>query len=443
MNKSIDIKSLNYFEEKRDKSASRNLISNSLKYNGIESTAFSKKAQDELDFIFSHELSFSQITNQEKSGRCWLFAALNTIRQRFISDNNLDNFEFSQSWLMFWDKLEKCNYFLESMIELSDRDLDDRTLHTLLSDPIPDGGQWDMYVSLINKYGLVPKSVFPESYNSSNTKFLNQALKIKLRQSAALIRRLINANIEKEKIYSKKRKCMSDIYNMLVYSIGKPIEKFDLEFKDKDGNYILKKDLSPKEFYSKYINCKLDDYISLINAPSDDKEYNKTYTIEYLGNVYNGVKIKYLNIEIEKLIEYSKNQILDGEPVWFGCDMGKYIDRPKGLMHNELYDFNEALATCLDFDKGKSLMYCHGKMTHAMVFNGLHLKDNEVTKWKVENSWGKDVGKEGIFVMNNDWFKDHVYQVVINKKHLSKTDKDNFKQEAIVLPIWDPMGSLA
>ena len=443
MGKSIDENLLNLFESKIDNSASRKLISNSLKFNGIDSVAFNKDVYDNTNFTFSVELPFSKITNQEKSGRCWLFAALNTIRQKFIKEFNLDDFEFSQSWLMFWDKLEKCNYFLEVMIQLSDRELDDRVVSTLLADPIPDGGQWDMCVSLIEKYGIVPKSVFPESYNTSNTKSLNFALATKLRQSTALLRRLKQNNCSEEEIYLKKNKCLNDIYNMLVYSIGNPIKTFDLEFTDKDKKYSIYKDLTPISFYKEVLKCDLSNYISLINAPSEDKEFNKTYTIEYLGNVYDGKKIKYLNLEIEKLIEYSKEQIINGEPVWFGCDMGKSLDRIKGIMHDELFDLNEALATCLDFDKGKSLTYGQSKMTHAMVFIGIHIKDEKILKWKVENSWGKDVGKDGIFVMNNNWFKDNVYQVVIHKKFLSQEDLNNFEQEAIVLPIWDPMGSLA
>lgn len=443
MFKEINKEILENLEDKRDITAHRNLISNALRNQGIEQVAFNKKAADELHHTFSLELPFSKITNQEKSGRCWLFAALNTARQKFINEYNLENFEFSQSWLMFWDKLEKCNYYLESIIKLSDRDLDDRTLHTLMSDPIPDGGQWEMYVSLIEKYGIVPKYVFPESFNSSNTKNLNYVLSVKLRQSTALLRRLISSGMTEEQINKKKTKCMSDIYNMLVYAVGEPVKEFDLEFTDKDKKYSIYKNLTPQIFYKEFLNCELSNYISLINAPTDDKPFNKTYTIDFLGNVVGGKEIKYLNIEIEKLVNYTRNQLENQEPVWFGCDMGKFVDRPKGLMHNELYDYNEAMATCLDLDKGKRLLYCHSKMTHAMVIIGANIKNNEVEKWKVENSWGNEVGNEGVFIMNNGWFKDYVFQVVINKKYLSEEDKINFEQKAIVLPLWDPLGSLA
>lgn len=441
MSRIINKDILDYFDSKLDNSASRNLISNSIRYNGIENVSFNKNAQDELDFVFSHELPFTQITNQEKSGRCWLFAALNTIRQKFILNNNLNNFEFSQSWLMFWDKLEKSNYFLETMLDLADKDIDDRSIYTLLSDPIPDGGQWDMYVALIEKYGIVPKNVFPETFNSKNTALLNFSLATKLRQSTALIRRLKQNNVDEDKIIAKKKKCLSDIYNMLVYSLGKPVEEFTLEFTDKNNNFISVKNIKPIEFYREYVNIDLSNYISIINSPN--REYKMTYTIEYLGNVFGSKEIKYLNLPIEKLEEYSKNQILDNEPVWFGCDMGKYLDRQKGILHGELFDLNETMATCLDIDKAKRLELNHSKMTHAMVFIGMHLNDGNVYKWKVENSWGKEVGKDGIFIMNKSWFDDHVFQVVINKKYLSKDDLDDFNKEPIVLPIWDPMGSLA
>jgi bleomycin hydrolase len=443
MFKEINTDIINELESRRDSSAHRVLISNALRQNGIEQVAFNKKAADELYHTFSIELPFSKITNQEKSGRCWLFAALNTVRQKFINEYNLEDFEFSQSWLMFWDKLEKCNYYLEAVIKLSDRELDDRTLFTLMSDPIQDGGHWDMYVSLIEKYGIVPKYVFPESFNSSNTKSLNECLSIKLRQSTALLRRLIKSGMTHEQVYKKKTKCMSDIYNMLVYAIGEPVNTFDLEFTDKNKQYSIFKNLTPKEFYKDFLKCELSKYVSLINAPTDDKPFNQTYTIEFLGNVVGGREIKYLNIEIEKLVEYARFQLENQEPVWFGCDMGKFVDRQKGLMHSDLYDFNEAMATCLDLDKGKRLQYCHSKMTHAMVFIGANIKEDNVEKWKVENSWGDEVGKEGVFIMNSEWFLDNVFQVVINKDYLTEEDKKNFNKEPIVLPIWDPMGSLA
>lgn len=217
--------------------------------------------------------------------------------------------------------------------------------------------------------------------------------------------------------------------------------EFTLEFTDKNNNFISVKNIKPIEFYREYVNIDLSNYISIINSPN--REYKKTYTIEYLGNVFGSKEIKYLNLPIEKLEEYSKNQILDNEPVWFGCDMGKYLDRQKGILHGELFDLNETMATCLDIDKAKRLELNHSKMTHAMVFIGMHLNDGNVNKWKVENSWGKEVGKDGIFIMNKSWFDDHVFQVVINKKYLSKDDLDDFNKEPIVLPIWDPMGSLA
>lgn len=441
--KHIDIEFLDFLFEKVDRSSSREVISNAIRINGIDKVALNNDAVSEMHPDFSINLKNAPITSQNKSGRCWLFAALNTLRQPLLNKINLENFEYSQNYLMFWDKLEKSNYMLEEIINTKDQPVDSRLVNWLLKDPVQDGGQWDMYVSLIKKYGIVPKFIMPETNVSSGTQRLNYLLTFKLRQGAALLRRLCDGGCDDSMIYKKKNKILSDIFNMLVYSLGEPPKSFVFEFTDKDQNYHNLGELTPQEFAQKYVLSDLDEYVSVINAPTKTKPFNSTYTIKSLGNVIEGTQIKYLNLEIEELKKLAIKQLKDDESVWFGCDVGKMLDREKGIMHNSLYDYNETLATCLDLDKGKRLDYGISQMTHAMVLTGVNLVDQKPTKWKVENSWGEKVGKKGMFIMNDKWFDDHTYQVVINKKYLSEDQLKYWELDPIELEPWDPMGSLA
>lgn len=439
----IDKEFLDFLDSKVDKSQSRQVISNAIKTNGIDKVAQNTYAVNEMNLDFSLNLETSPITSQNRSGRCWLFAALNTLRQSVIKKLNLENFEFSQNYLMFWDKLEKSNYMLEAIIETREQDLNSRLVNWLLKEPVQDGGQWDMYVSLIKKYGIVPKTAMPETKVSSETMRLNYLLTFKLRQGAALLRRLCESGCDDKMIYKKKNKILSDIYNMLVYSLGEPPKEFVFEHTNKDKDYFNEGRFTPHEFAEKYVLADLEEYVSVINAPTTSKKFNQTYTVKYLGNVKEGNSIKYLNLEIEELKNLAIKQLEDSESVWFGCDVDKMFDREKGVLHHDLYDFNETLATCLDLDKGKRLDYGISQMTHAMVFAGVNLVDGKPTKWKVENSWGEKVGKKGMFIMNDKWFDDHTYQVVINKKYLNKEQLKAWDTKPIELEPWDPMGSLA
>lgn len=393
---------------------------------------------------FSLSLKQGAITHQKQSGRCWLFAATNVMRFRIIQNYHLENFELSQNYLLFWDKLEKSNWFLENILDTLDQPVGSRVLCHLLSDPIGDGGQWDMMANLVNKYGVVPKYSMPESSVSGSTREMNRVMTELLRNDACLLRQAAADGLDHEALEKKKTAMLGDIYRMLCVCLGEPPKTMDMEARDKNGNFIQETGLTPMEFFKKYVDMDLNDYISLINAPTADKPFYRRYTVDMLGNVKEGRPVCYINLPIEDLKKAAIAQLKDGEPVWFGCDMGPFVNRDSGIMDPEVYDFGDFLQVEFPMDKAQRLDYCQSLMTHAMVFQGVNLTDQGLpTRWRVENSWGEEPGKKGYFVMSDQWFSQYMYQVVVNKKYLTNDQLDILNTETIVLKPWDPMGSLA
>jgi len=441
----IDQPKLDKFKKKFKARENSEIIANAVIKNGINDTALNNESVKKMHYDFSEEIDVGKVTNQEKSGRCWMFAALNNIRYSISKDLNIKDhdFELSQAYTMFWDKLEKANYFLENIISTVELDLDSRRVMWLLNEPTNDGGQWDMFTALIEKYGIVPKYVMPESYHSSNSRYMNKILSLKLRDLAQTLREDFKLGADKESLREEKEDMLAEIYSILAYFLGEPPQNFDFEYRNKDGEFYRDSELTPQEFYNKYSKVKMTDYVSIINAPTDDKPFDQTYTVEFLGNVKEGQQIHYLNLPIEKLIAYTKEQLKDGEPVWFGCDVGQWSDRELGIMDTELFNYGDVLDTKFSLDKGQRLQYGESILTHAMAFTGVNLKDEEPLSWKVQNSWGEKVGEDGFFIMSNDWFNEFNYEVVINKKYLAEADLKSYQKDPVVLKPWDPMGSLA
>lgn len=416
---------------------------NAAMQNGIEKAAVNR----EIDKIARHNFSISlkqgKITDQKNTGRCWMFSALNIMRYRIIRDLNLETFELSQSYPLFFDKLERSNYFLQSIVETLNEDVNSRVVKHLLTDPMGDGGQWDMFVNLVKKYGVVPKDVMPESANSSSTARMDEYLTKALRKYACEIRKAHVLGKSRLDIEGMISNYMENIYNILCVSLGTPPTKFDFEVRDKDNNYILDREITPLEYFDKYVNMNLDEYVSLINAPTKDKPYGKMYTVKFLGNVVEGKKVAHLNLEIEKLKKAAIAQMQDGEPVWFGCDVGQYFYREGSVLDTQALEMGELFGVDFSMSKEDRLDYSESLMTHAMVFMGVDIVDEKSTRWRVENSWGKDSGNEGYLCMTDRWFDEYMYQIVVNKKYLDEEDREKINQELIELDPWDPMGSLA
>ena len=413
--------------------------------NGIMKAAFNRFEDDTNRHTFNIELKEKDIRNQKRSGRCWMFAALNVMEYELCKKYNLKSFELSKSYTLFYDKLERCNYFLESVIKTVEEDLDGRLVAHILTDPMGDGGQWDMIKNIINKYGLVPAYAMPESENSSCTSALNDYLTKVLRMYARDLRNSYEKDKDLKKLDKKVEEFMTNIYNILSVSLGTPPTVIDFEARDEKKKFISYKNITPQEFVKKHIGLNLDDYISLINAPTKDKPYYKSYTVDFLGNVTELDHVKYVNVPIDVMKKAVIDQLKDGHPVWFGCDVIQFFDRAGSRLDLESVKIFDLFNVKYDLSKAERLDYKESLMTHAMVFVGADVdeKTGKANRFKVENSWGKDSGSRGYLVMSDAWFDEYMYQALINKKYLAKEVVEAYEKEPIHLKPWDPMGSLA
>ncbi|MFR4176776.1 MAG: aminopeptidase C [Lactococcus raffinolactis] len=422
------------------KNAKFSAVENAATKNGLLNALENRASHAANLPVFSVDLTNDPVSNQKQSGRCWMFAALNTFRHKILTEFKLENFELSQAYTFFWDKYEKSNWFLEQIIGTSDLEIGDRKLKFLLDMPQQDGGQWDMVVALFQKYGVVPKDIYPESISSSASRELDQYLNKILRQDAQILRDLIQNGGD---VVAKKAELLQEIFNYLAMTLGLPPQKFDFEYRDKDDQFHKFEDITPQAFYEKFVDIKLDDYVSVINAPTTDKPYNKSYTVEFLGNVIGARDVRHLNVEMDRFKKLAIAQMQAGETVWFGCDVGQVSNRQDGLLTMDAYDFS---AMDLDFtqDKASRLDYSESLMTHAMVLTGVDLDAaGNSLKWKVENSWGEKVGKKGYFTASDAWMDEYTYQIVVRKEFLTADELAAYEAEPEVLLPWDPMGALA
>ena len=419
-------------------------MENAISHNGLLASLEKRSAAVENTPIFSLDLTKDKVSDQKASGRCWMFAALNTFRHKMIAGFQLEDFELSQAHTFFWDKYEKSNWFLEQVIATADQELTSRKVKFLLDTPQQDGGQWDMVVALFEKYGVVPKSVFPESISSSNSRELNQILNKLLRQDAQILRELVAEGANSAELQAKKEELLQEVFNFLAMNLGLPPRQFDFSYRDKDNHFHSESGLTPLTFYQKYVDLKLDDYVSIINAPTADKPYGRSYTVEMLGNVVGSKPVRYLNVEMNRLKELAIAQMQAGETVWFGSDVGQSSNRKAGVMAEGIHDFTASMDIRLTQDKAGRLDYSESLMTHAMVLTGVDLDENgKAKKWKVENSWGEKVGNKGYFVASDAWMDEYTYQIVVRKEFLTAAELAAYEAEPLVLAPWDPMGALA
>ncbi|MBC8744140.1 C1 family peptidase [Lactobacillus sp. Marseille-P7033] len=422
------------------------VLENTVTKNGVRNASFNWHSIADNAPHFSIDLKTGDVSDQKQSGRCWMFAALNTMRHDMQQKFNLpDNFELSQAYQFFWDKFEKSNYFYQNVIKTAKKATDSRKVAWLMNEPQNDGGQWDMLCALISKYGVMPKSAMPESFNSSNSRGIDEVLNNKLRHDAVVLRKMINEDhANKEAIDNQRRKMLNENYRILAYTFGEPVSHFDFEYRTKkDNKFHRDTNLTPQKFFEKYVGWNLDDYISIIQAPTADKKYHQTYTIDMLGNVVGGREIKHLNLPMDEFKQLAIEQLKNGESVWFGSDVIKYSETKLGIMALNTYDYDKLFDVDLEMTKAEALDYGESMMDHAMVITGVDLVDGKPTKWKVENSWGNKVGHKGYFVMSDAWMDKYCYQIVINKKYLSDDLKRDYAKSPVVLKPWDPMGTLA
>jgi len=418
------------------------LAMNSVTQNGIASASISRSEVDRMNFTFSDLIDSPEATNQERSGRCWLFSGLSLLALEAMRKLNLKTFELSEIYQMFWDKLEKANYFLENVIETMDEPLDGRVVSLLLADPLSDGGQWNMFVNLVKKYGVLPKTYMPETYNSSNSEAMNTLLTSKLREYAKDLREMNGS--PPDELRERKEAFLEEFFRMLCIHLGTPIREFYWEWRDKDNEFHRRGKITPLSFFDEYVGMNLEDMVSLINAPTSDKPYNKIYTVRFLGNVVGGKDSHYLNVDILAMKEAIIDMIKNKHAVWFGCDVGKMLQTELGAMDLNIYDYESVLETKFRLDKASRLDYGDSEMTHAMVITGVDLDDQgKPRKWRVENSWGSKIGDKGYMYMMDEWFDEYIYEAVVRKEYLSEDLLSVLDSEPVVLPPWDPMGKLA
>lgn len=444
MDKNITLEQLDRFERAFSADRAKNVAMRAAAANGVVKAAQNNEVFRKDRHQFSISLEQGKITNQKQSGRCWMFAALNTMRFEIMQKLDLETFELSQNYTLFTDKLEKANYFLENILSTLEEPTSGRVIAHLLADPLGDGGQWDMLCSLIEKYGVVPKDAMPETVSSSSTREMTRFLTKKLREFACILREGHAAGKTADGLRREKEQMVQTIYDMLCVALGKPPRTFTFEARNKKKEFLRDEGLTGTEFFRKYVGWDMSDYVSLINAPTADKPYHKTYTVKLLGNVKEGRPVKYLNLPVEDLKKAAVAQLEDGRPVWFGCDVGQASLRDGGILDLEAVKADELFGTSFGMTKAQRLDYGDSLMTHAMVFQGVNLDaSGNPTRWRVENSWGKDAGVDGYYVMSDEWFTEYTYQVVVHKKYLTPEQRAELEQAPIELEPWDPMGSLA
>ena len=445
MNSKILLKTITEFRKSTDANPQVRLARNAAVRGDVMDLALDWEAFRRIDHTFSDIVTGQmKVTNQKSSGRCWGFAGLNLFRIYLGRKYNLKKFEFSQNYFIFCDKLEKSNYFLENIIKTTDEPLDGRLVMYLLTDPIQDGGQWHMFVNLIEKYGVLPQTEMPESFQSSQSMRMNRMITRKLRGFAKDLRAAYEKGADTKKLRVMKEDMLRTIYQMLTICLGSPPEKFEWQIRDKDKKFHRFEKLNPKQFYKEHVGLDLNDYVCLINCPMSDKSYNEIYTVDYLGNVVEGSIIRYLNLPSKRLKEVAAASIKDDHPVWFGCDVGKHFHRNLGVMDMDIFDFELFYSTDFPMTKTDRLEFGDSQMTHAMLFTGVDLDGRgHPRKWQVENSWGEKRSDKGYDIMTDSWFDEYNYEVVVYKDYITKDEFSVYQKDPVVLPPWDPMGALA
>lgn len=417
------------------------LMQNAVTKTTIDDVALDREIVNRTSHSFSTTLDDWKVTDQKVSGRCWLFAGLNLLRASAMHQMGLKEFEFSQNFAMFWDKVERANYLLEAFIATCDRQLDDRTVAYLLDALAEDGGQWNMFVAIVQKHGLVPKEAMPETQSSSNTARMNRSLRTLLRRGAKAVRAA--ARQGQDQARTEKMEVLRAIYRVLCIHLGTPPERFWWQWNDKDRGFHRDGWLTPTEFAQRYVRLPLGDYVCLVHDPRPDNPTGRTYTVEYLGNVVGAPPVVYLNVEIGLMKRIAMETLLAGEPVWFGANVGPMMSNEYGIWDAKLHDLSSVYDTDMGMTKADRLLYHESAMDHAMLFTGVDVVDGAPRRWRVENSWGQDKGRDGFYAMNDSWFDEYVFEIAAHRDRLPDELRAAASLKPTVLPAWDPMGALA
>jgi bleomycin hydrolase len=441
MERNLTTEQVELFEKGFAAQPAYRLMQNAVTQTPVGDIALDRRIVTGIDHSVSHLLDDWKVTNQKKSGRCWMFAGLNLLRVGAARRLGVKDFEFSQNYTLWWDKFERANFFLEAMIETAGRDVDDRTVAHLLSDPIGDGGQWNMFAAVVRKHGLVPKVAMPETDSSSNTSAMNDILRKVLREGARDLRGLAGEGEDAQR--ERKEQVLGVVHRVLSIHLGTPPSRFLWQWKDDEKAFHRDGWMTPAEFAEKYVEVPVDDYVCLVHDPRPGSPVGRTFTVDYLGNIVDAPPVVYLNVEVDLLKRLAMDTITGGEPVWFGCDVAKQMRGDLGYWDARLYDYDAVYDTAFTLDKSDRLLHHETLMTHAMLFTGVDVVDDAPRRWRVENSWGDEKGDAGFWTMNDSWFGEHVFEIAVRRSALPAGLVAALDEEPIVLPAWDPMGALA
>lgn len=435
--KAADLSRMSQNYLKNDKARA---VRNALTANDLKSISRTLEGEAENPHMFSIDIETMPATNQMASGRCWIFSSMNVLREIIAKKYHISSFELSQNYIAFYDKLEKINFLMETVLSEIDTPLSSETMRYVLQTGIGDGGQWDMLVSIVKKYGICPKTAMPETYQSSHTAAMNSLLNQRLRRFAAETKKIAG---KPEELKKAKQECLQECYGLLCSCFGVPPKTFTFEFRDVKKQYHAYHNVTPMQFYKQYLKVDLDEYVGIINGPTADKPFHKMYTVKYLGNAVDGNPVSFLNLPMNEFKAAVLKQMKDGNLVWFGCDCGKDADRVQGLWSDSLFDYASTFDMQLDMSKAEMLDSWESAMNHAMVLTGVNLVKNKPNRWKIENSWGEKAGNKGYYTASDTWFDKYVYEAVVNKKYLTAEQKKCLSLKPRVLNPWDPFGSLA
>ncbi|WPF65798.1 C1 family peptidase [Corynebacterium sp. 22KM0430] len=438
---------MDYAQWNRDIAAdtAARLVGNMVAGTDIDRIALNRRAVTALDTSVSHKVDDWAVADQKRSGRCWIFAGLNSLRGAVMARHKIKDFEFSQPYIHFYDKLEKANYFLSAMFDLRERPLDDRTVSHLLATPLEDGGQWNMFVSVVEKYGVVPKYAMPETHSSSHTAKLNRDLLSVLRRGALRLREVpsdaqgVDADSAAVQI---REEVLADVYTILTIHLGTPPEKFVWQYRDKEGQFHREGEVTPRDFAQRYLPEDLGEYVCVVNDPRHD--YHARYTVEHLGNVVGSGAVTYLNAPMGVLKKAAAQAVAEGLPVWFGCETTRQGDKETGFWAADLYDYEAVYGVNMGLTKAERLRTGESLMEHAMVLTGVDLDEQgNPRRWRVENSWGEENADKGFWTMDDSWFDPYVFEIAVPPRFLPEEVLAARDLEPIALPAWDPMGALA
>ena len=413
----------------------------------IKSAALSHANEGAVDHLFKYKADVSGITDQQRSGRCWLFTSTNQIRPLVMKKYNLASFNFSNNYCYFWDILEKANLFLENVIATADRDFDDRAVVTFFRAPVADGGVWNLFYNVVEKYGIVPASVMPETANSNNTSQMLSILSERLRKAGYEIREAsaVPAKGKKavaqraDKVFAIKMAALKDVYRVLALCLGEPPAEFTWRYQTKDGK-IESLSSTPLDFWKEIrpADFGADSYIMIMNDPT--REYYKRYEIDNYRNTYEGINWVYLNLPNEDIKAAALASLKAGEPMYASCDVGKQANRATGVLDVNNYDYGSLLGIDLKMDKKARILTRQSGSSHAMLLMACDTDQNDVpTKWQFENSWGPAAGHNGYLTFTDEWFSEYMFRVVINKKYLDAKALEALNTKPVMLPVWDYM----